>query len=48
MEGANWQKSKKKDRNQMFDFNNGVGLVKFLNRIPNIEKIKFKLSEEEC
>ena len=31
-----------------FDFKNGKVLVDFLNKIPNLESVKFKLSEEEC
>lgn len=28
-----------------FEFQNGMALVKFINKIPNIDKIKYKLSE---
>jgi hypothetical protein len=31
-----------------FDFRNGTYLVRFLNSIPNLEVVRFKLSEEEC
>jgi hypothetical protein len=38
---------KGKAKAKKFNFKNGVALVSFLNRIPNMEKIKFKLSDEE-
>jgi hypothetical protein len=40
-------KSKAKAKPSIFDFVNGEVLVRFINRIPGLELIMFRLSEEE-
>lgn len=36
------------EQKEAFNFKNGRYLINFIKKIPNIEKVKFRLSDEEC